>query len=220
MENAAFDLDQAGQTVRRPVARRRLFAAFGLALLLPLLSIGSASADEETETFIRTLGDKAVVQLTGDDLTDAERAERFRTLLLEHFDVPQIGQYVLGRYWRTATPEEQAEYLQLFEDYLVVSYSQRFAEYTGEAFEVASSRTQSDNLELVRSYVVTRSGEKAKLDWIIERQGGDLLILDLKVEGLSMSETHRSEFASVIQNNGGQVSALLDAMRKKVAAAS
>ena len=218
MEHPAFDLAQAGHAVRRPVARRRLLAAFGLALLLPFLPIGTASADAETETFIRDLGDKAVGQLTGDNLTDAERAERFRGLLLEHFDVPQIAQYVLGRYWRVATPEEQAEYLQLFEDYLVASYSQRFAEYTGEAFEVVSSRTQSDNLELVRSYVVTRSGEKAKLDWIIERQDGTLLILDLKVEGLSMSETHRSEFASVIQNNGGQVSALLDALRKKTGA--
>ena len=218
MENPAFDLAQAGHAVRRPVARRRLLAAFGLALLLPVLPIDTASADEETEVFIRDLGDKAVGQLTGDNLTDAERAERFRALLLEHFDVPQIAQYVLGRYWRVATPEEQAEYLQLFEDYLVSSYSQRFAEYTGEAFEVVSSRTQSDNLELVRSYVVTRSGEKAKLDWIIERQDGTLLILDLKVEGLSMSETHRSEFASVIQNNGGQVSALLDALRKKTGA--
>lgn len=219
MENAAFDLAQPGRTVRRPVARRRLLAALGLALLLPFVPIGSAAADEETESFIRDLGDKAVGQLTGDDLTDAERAERFRTLLLEHFDVPQIGEYVLGRYWRSATPEEQAEYLQLFQDYLVVSYSQRFAEYTGEAFEVVSSRAQSDNLEMVRSYVVTRSGEKAKLDWIIERQDGELLILDLKVEGLSMSETHRSEFASVIQNNGGQLTALLDALRKKTGGA-
>jgi phospholipid transport system substrate-binding protein len=218
MKNAAFDLAQAGQTARRPVARRRLLVAFGLALLLPMVPVGHVWADEETESFIRDLGDKAVGQLTGEDLTDAERAERFRALLLEHFDVPQIGEYVLGRYWRVATPEEQAEYLRLFEDYLVASYSQRFAEYTGEAFEVVSSRPQAE-LELVRSYVVTRSGEKAKLDWIIERQGGELLILDLKVEGLSMSETHRSEFASVIQNNGGQVTALLDALRKKTGGA-
>jgi phospholipid transport system substrate-binding protein len=219
MENAEFDLGQAGQAARTPVARRRLFAAFGLALLLPILPIESVAADEETEAFIRDLGDKAVGQLTGDDLTDAERGERFRGLLLEHFDVPQIGQYVLGRYWRVATPEEQADYLQLFEDYLVASYSQRFAEYTGEAFEVVSSRTQADGLELVRSYVITRGGEQAKLDWIIERQDGVLLVLDLKVEGLSMSETHRSEFASYIQNNGGQVAALLDALRKKTGGA-
>jgi phospholipid transport system substrate-binding protein len=202
-----------------PVARRRLIAAIGFCLLFPALSAGTAAADQDTETFIRDLGDKAVQQLTGEALSDSERAERFRALLLAHFDVPQIGQYVLGRYWRTATPEEQAEYLKLFEDFLVASYSRRFAEYTGEEFEVASSRTQTDNLELVRSYVVTRNGEKAKLDWILERQGDGLMILDLKIEGLSMSETHRSEFASVIQNSGGKVAGLLDALRKKTGGA-
>ncbi len=219
MKNPVFDVVQAARLAGHRVRRRPLLTAIGLALLLPAFPIGRAGADEGTETFIRDLGDKVVTQLTGAELSDAERAERFRTLLLAHFDVPQIGQYVLGRYWRSATPEQQTEYLQLFEDYLVVSYSQRFAEYTGEAFEVVSSRTQSDNLELVRSYVITRSGEKAKLDWIIQRQDSELMILDLKVEGLSMSETHRSEFASVIQNNGGQVAALLDALRKKTGGA-
>ncbi|MEX1108902.1 MAG: ABC transporter substrate-binding protein, partial [Dongiaceae bacterium] len=73
--------------------------------------------------------------------------------------------------------------------------------------------------ETVRSHIVTGNGEASKLDWILERQGSGLRILDLKVEGLSMSETHRSEFASVIQNNGGKVAALLDALRKKAAGA-
>jgi phospholipid transport system substrate-binding protein len=200
-------------------SRRRVLAAFGLSLLLPFVSGGSAAADQDTEAFIRNLGDQAVTELTDDSITDADRAERFRALLLEHFDVPTIGKYVLGRYWRTATEEERGEYLKLFEDYLVASYGRRFAEYTGEKFEVASSRTEAENLELVRSYVVTNNGEKARLDWILERHDDGFQILDIKVEGLSMSETHRSEFASVIQNSGGKIAGLLDALRKKASGA-
>lgn len=203
---------------RTGFSRRMLVAvALAIALILPAIGAGTARADAETEGFIRGLGDKAVGQLTGSDISDADRAERFRSLLLSHFDVPKIGQYVLGRYWRVATPEEQSEYLALFEEFLVRSYSQRFSEYTGEKFEVASSRANGD-LELVRSYVVTRNGEKAKLDWILERSDNGLMIVDLKVEGLSLSETHRSEFASVIQNNGGKVAGLIEALRKKVGA--
>ncbi|MEX2297548.1 MAG: ABC transporter substrate-binding protein [Dongiaceae bacterium] len=216
---AIFDRISAGYG--RPngsgLLRRSFLRALGLVVALPLLA-NAAAADEEAETFIRSLGDTAVNQLTAPDLSNAERNERFRELLLSHFDVPQIGQYVLGRYWRSATPEEQSEYLGLFEDYLVASYARRFAEYTGQEFEVISSRS-SDGLETVRSHIVTGNGEAAKLDWILERQGSGLRILDLKVEGLSMSETHRSEFASVIQNNGGKVAALLDALRKKAAGA-
>ena len=197
--------------------RRSFLRALGLVVALPLLG-NAAAADQESEAFIRDLGDTAVNQLTDPELTDAERGERFRNLLLSHFDVPQIGKYVLGRYWRSATPEEQSEYLALFEDYLVASYARRFSEYTGQEFEVVSSRS-SDGMETVRSQIVTGSGEAARLDWILERQDGGLRILDLKVEGLSMTETHRSEFASVIQNGGGKVAALLDALRKKAAGA-
>ena len=200
--------------------RRHILGAMLLALALVLPSAGSiAAADQDSEAFIRDLGSKAVGQLTDDALSDAERSDRFRALLLEHFNVPEIGKYVLGRYWRSATEEERAEYLELFEDYLVVSYARRFAEYTGEKFEVSSSRTESSGLELVRSFVITDGGEKAKLDWILERQDGSLQILDIKVEGLSLSETHRSEFASVIQNSGGKVAGLIDALRKKTGGA-
>jgi phospholipid transport system substrate-binding protein len=197
--------------------RRSFLRALGLLVALPLLA-NAAAADQESEAFIRDLGDTAVNQLTDTGLTDAERGERFRNLLLSHFDVPQIGKYVLGRYWRSATPEEQTEYLALFEDYLVASYARRFAEYTGQQFEVVSSRS-SDGMETVRSQIVTSNGEAARLDWILEHQDSGLRILDLKVEGLSMTETHRSEFASVIQNGGGKLAALLDALRKKAAGA-
>jgi phospholipid transport system substrate-binding protein len=219
MKYSPFEAADARPAFRTGMPRRALLAAAGMALLLPALSAGTAAADPDTENFIRELGDKAVTQLTGTELSDSERAERFRALLLAHFDVPKIGKYVLGRYWRSATPEEQTEYLALFEDFLVASYSRRFAEYTGEAFEVTSSRPEGDGLELVRSFVLTPNGEKAKLDWILERQDAGLMILDIKIEGLSMSETHRSEFASVIQNSGGKVAGLIDALRKKASGA-
>ena len=206
-----------GRSSGAGLLRRSFLRALGLVVALPFLA-NAAAADQESEAFIRDLGDTAVNQLTDTGLTDAERGERFRHLLLSHFDVPQIGKYVLGRYWRSATPEEQTEYLALFEDYLVASYARRFAEYTGQEFEVVSSRS-SDGMETVRSQIVTGSGEAARLDWILERQDSGLRILDLKVEGLSMTETHRSEFASVIQNGGGKLAALLDALRKKAAGA-
>jgi phospholipid transport system substrate-binding protein len=206
-----------GRPTGTGLLRRSFLRALGLVVALPLLA-NAAAADQESEAFIRNLGDTAVNQLTDPGLTDAERGERFRNLLLSHFDVPQIGKYVLGRYWRSATPEEQTEYLALFEDYLVASYARRFAEYTGQQFVVVSSRS-SDGMETVRSQIVTGSGEAARLDWILERQNSGLRILDLKVEGLSMTETHRSEFASVIQNGGGKVTALIDALRKKAAGA-
>ena len=53
-----------------------------------------------------------------------------------------------------------------------------------------------------------------RLDWRVEDAGG-LKIADLIVEGVSLRTTYRSDVASVIQNNGGKVAGLIDALRQK-----
>lgn len=196
--------------------RRRILA---LCALLCALAIGRglAVADADPAAFVQHLGEQAITSLTGDDVTASVRNERFRTLLKQNFDVPAIGKTVLGRYWRAASDEERSEYLRLFEDFLVVNYAKRFAEYSGQKFQVKSVRNGSDSLVTVQTLVKPPGGgEAARLDWLVRDQAGDYKILDLKIEGISMSETHRAEFASVIQSSGGKVSSLLDALRNNV----
>jgi phospholipid transport system substrate-binding protein len=184
----------------------------------PLGLIGrSVAATSNPADFIRHLGDEALSQLIGSDLTKAERADRFRKLFVANFDVPAIGKTVLGRYWRIATPEEQQEYLKLFEDFIVGNYAQRFGQYAGEKFTVSTVRDDGDDLHTVNTLIARSNGQSARLDWLLRNDGDSYKILDLKIEGISMEETHRSEFASVIQNNGGKVSGLIEALRKKTA---
>jgi len=179
--------------------------------------VRSASAATDPAEFIRQLGDEALAQLVGSDITKAERAERFRKLLVANFDVPAIGKTVLGRYWKTATPEEQQDYQKLFEDFLVGNYAQRFGQYAGEKFTTAGVREEGEGMHTVMTLIARPNGQTARLDWLMRDDGDSYKILDLKIEGISMSETHRSEFASVIQNNGGKVASLIDALRKKTA---
>jgi phospholipid transport system substrate-binding protein len=201
------------------IARRALLigatALSAVALTGPLVRSASAAADPAE--FIRQLGDEALAQLVGSDITKAERAERFRKLLVANFDVPAIGKTVLGRYWKTATPEEQQDYQKLFEDFLVGNYAQRFGQYAGEKFTTAGVRDEGEGMHTVMTLIARPNGQTARLDWLMRDDGDSYKILDLKIEGISMSETHRSEFASVIQNNGGKVASLIDALRKKTA---
>ena len=41
------------------------------------------------------------------------------------------------------------------------------------------------------------------MDWLVRPDGGAYKVLDFKIEDISMPETHRSEFASVVRSNGG-----------------
>ena len=64
--------------------------------------------------------------------------------LLRDFDVPGIARFVLGPYWRVASEPEKQEFRRLFEDYIVRVYSERFAQYRGEALRVTGSRSDPE----------------------------------------------------------------------------
>src|SRR3954468_15177737 len=69
------------------------------------------TAGPEASEFITRLAERAIEGLTERDLPLPERLARFRKLLNDGFDVPQIGRFVLGRYWRVASEDERGEYL-------------------------------------------------------------------------------------------------------------
>jgi ABC-type transporter MlaC component len=43
-----------------------------------------------------------------------------------------------------------------------------------------------------------------------------LTVSDISIDGVSMALTRRSEFAAIIQSNGGQVAGLLATMREAI----
>jgi phospholipid transport system substrate-binding protein len=187
---------------------------FAVALAFVAAPAGADDANSAASAFMQSLGSKAIAELTNPDVPQPEREARFRTLLDQHFDVPAIAKFTLGRYWRTATDEQRAEFTKLFEDFIVQSYSTRFSEYHGESFQVAGSTTDQTGITVVHSKIDMPSSEDIRVDWHLRARDTSFAIVDIVVEGVSMAVTQRSEFASVIQSRGG-VAGLLDALRAK-----
>lgn len=207
--------------------RRQVLAALTAASAWVMLP-GSGEAQAESaarsavpaaESFVSALAARGIASLTSADIGQAERARRFRALLVENFDVPTIGRFVLGRYWRTASDMERADYLRLFEDVMVTIYSARFAEYSGEQIRVMGSRTTAEDDIIVASVAVLprQSQDPLSVDWILRRDGAGFRIMDVRAEGVSMAITQRDEFASLIQRYGGTITALLATLRQRFA---
>lgn len=167
--------------------------------------------------FIENLADEAIAALTAPDISRNEREARARALLADNFAVPAIGQFVLGRYWRVATEEQRTEYLQLFEQLIVSTYIDRFSRYSGEKLQVTRATTDTASGDVVVYSQITRpAGKPIEVGWRVRPVGSSFKIIDVYVEGVSMGLTQRSEFASVIRNNGGNVDALLEEMRRRI----
>jgi phospholipid transport system substrate-binding protein len=207
------------------INRRHLLAACGAWAALALVPRAWAQAPgnkpvPEAATFIADLTDKAIAGLTKQNLPLEQRAQEFRAIFTQNFDVPAIGRFALGRYWRTASEEEKAEYLKLFEDFIVGTYSARFGDYSGEKIKINGTRLGDEGevtvfTELQRS---GNSGPPYKVDWRLRRDGSTFKIFDIIAEGISMSVTQRDDFSAAIQRSGGKVSGLIASLKEKTAA--
>lgn len=195
------------------ITRRILLAA---ALVLAGGAPAPASAAPDPAAFIKDLGNQALAVL-GPQISRAKRQARFRALFRRDFDVPAIARFVLGRYWRVATPMQQREFVTLFENYVVMAYSSRLSQYSGEVLRVVGSRVKPGGAVVYSEIVSPHHTQPVKVQWRLTRNDGQYKISDVVVEGISMAITQRSEFASVIQRHGGQVQGLLAMLRAKVA---
>lgn len=197
----------------------RLTRSFLIVLLgATLFAATPAAADELADgakAFIQDLAQKAIDTLTATQPDTAEREARFRVLFNQNFDVPAIGQWVLGRYWRQATESERKEYLHEFEAFVVKTYADRLKDYSSERLKVLDSIRRDGNV-IVQSVVMRQGSEPPiRIEWRVIHPDQRYLITDVVVEGVSMAQTQRSEFSSVIRRNGGSVQGLIAALKDK-----
>src|SRR5262249_5592097 len=149
-------------------------------------------ANPAASAFMQSLANSAIQQLTDPTVSQGERRARFHQLLDAHFDMAAITKFILGRYWRTATEDQRTEFRRLFEDFLVQTYTARFAEYHGGGFEVTGSTVNGD-ITIVQMKVHLPAADNARVDWHLRAAGNSFRIVDIVVEGISMAVTQRSE---------------------------
>jgi phospholipid transport system substrate-binding protein len=189
--------------------------ALGLAAAQPALA-QAQTYPQQAAALVSSLGTEAIETITQTGLAESDRVARFRALFVKGFDIPAIARFVLGRYWRTSSPEQQAEFMRLFENMVVQTYAQRFREYSGQQLKVTGAREEGDNRAIVTSQVINpKGGQPVRIDWRVAKTEGGDKIYDVLVEGVSMSVTEQQDFGSVIQRQGGSVDGLLAQLRTK-----
>ncbi len=199
---------------------RLIGAAF--LMLAALCSVRPALADaaDPASHFIADLGSRAIGILSDKSLATEDRRQQFHVIFVNHFDVPAIGKFVLGRYGRSATPEQMDAYQQVFQDYVVSTYNTRLTSYAGQTLDVIGSTPGEEGRTIVKSRINQPAAgtPPIQVDWVVTGAEGGFKIIDVVIGGVSMALTQRSEFGSVIQSGGGTVDALITRLRDQVAA--
>ncbi len=201
----------------RHVLRYLVVAWLGVTLLAASPDGSRADDAVAAAAFLASLTNQAIEKLTDASLPVMERERSFRGLFRANFDIPAIGRFVLGRYWRKARPEVRKDFLSAFEKIMAQAFTSRFAGYADTKFEVVSVQALTRVGQFkVRSRIAPTENEVYLVGWLVEHKNGRFRVLDVVAEGVSMAITLRSEYASVIRRSGGRVEGLVAQLREHI----
>jgi phospholipid transport system substrate-binding protein len=192
---------------------RRLFLLSTSLMLLPSFRPALATTEAGATEHIDKLGQQAFSDLGQSGMSLEEREAVFAQTLRKGFDLPLIARFVMGKYWRRATPEQRDDYVDLFGRFVIKTYSQHLGGFAGSAFEIVGAKPIGKKDVLVRTVVQRKSGPPVKAGWRVREIKDQHKIVDVMVERISMAVTQRQEFASILKRDG--VEGLLQILRAK-----
>jgi len=190
--------------------KKKLFAFFLIFLISPfkLLAI-------EPDIFVQSTVNRAS-KLLSDNISKEQKINELKKIAKDTVDIRGIGFYSLGAARKNLNAEDKQEFMILFEQYFLKSFSSRLAEYTNPEIDVNNKEVLDKNYTIVNSVLkATDERPEIKIDWrIYTRNPENPLIRDLVIEGLSLARTQKEEFASVLNSNNGDIKALFDTLKK------
>ena len=152
----------------------------------------------------------------GDAKALRERKSEILSIVDEYFNFEEMGKRALGRPWKEQSPENRLEFIKLFKQLLFNTYISRVERYTGENEKAFyDSEKLEGDYALVRTHITLPGNQSVTLDYRLHQENGQWKVYDVVVEGISLVENYRSQFASILSN--GTFDVLLRKLREKVA---
>jgi phospholipid transport system substrate-binding protein len=189
-------------------SRRAVFCLAVAALAAP-----AQAADGPAAALIEKASSEVIALIKSK--TGRDREQGIRAILLTYFDLPFMGQSALGIHWAATPPPQRERFLKAVVSAEARAYSERFGRYGGQTLAVGRVSTRPNGVTMVDSKLSQTSGQPIVIQWELRDAGQGLRITDVKIEGVSMVMTRRSDFNSYIQNHGGKVEPLIEELEKR-----
>ncbi len=179
-----------------------------LATLLLLLNSAWAMADASSaQDLVQQTSEQMVSALKAEQGTIKSNPARVYALVdqivLPHFDFQRMSSLVLGKYWRTATPEQQAQFTQEFRNLLVRTYATAMTEYSGQQINYLPLKAAPDATDVtVKTEILQPGGPPVQVNYSLYQKDADWKVYDVVIENTSLVTNYRGSFADQIRHTG------------------
>ena len=186
-----------------------------LVIIFIFCSISTSLLSIEPDVFVQSTVNRAS-KLLSENISKDKKIEKLKLIAKDTVDIRGIGFYTLGVARKNLSNDDKDKYSILFEDYFLKSFSSRLAEYTNPEINVLGKEVINKNYTIVNSLLKgTNERPEIKINWrIYTKDPKNPLIRDLIIEGLSLARTQKEEFASVLNSNNGDITALFKTLEE------
>jgi len=185
---------------------------FAVLLILPLQVLAGDAKDTVAAQIDKMLAKMQTPEFKGME-RDAKLNE-ISTVINEVFDWQELSQRTLGREWKKFSPDQQKEFVTLFEKLLEGIYADRILAYTQEKIEFGKETELKKGRVEVESYIITTDNKKVPLFYRMTDKSGQWRVYDVVIEGVSMVKNYRGQFRQILSNKKPED--LLQTLREKV----
>jgi len=190
--------------------------------LLFLCMAGGASAQQEApDALVKRISQELLELAKTDQQIQAGNQQRImevvQSKIIPHVNFQRMTAMASGRFWREATPEQQAALTTEFRLLLIHTYSGAITQIRNQKLDFNPFRADPDDTEVeVRTSVVQARGEAMQLNYRLEKTANGWKIYDVNILGAWLVETYKGSFATEIGKSGfdGLITTLADRNRR------
>lgn len=187
-----------------------LVGSLGLASHVPW-----AAAGEPMEKVRQTV-DTVLTIVNNKALQPQERRTQIRQAVLQRFGFEEMAQRSMGQHWRSLTPQQRQEFVELFTDLLERSYMSRIESYKAGPQGVRYLKEGiEDDRAVVHTEILSERDLAAMVDYKLLHKDGDWKVYDIVIEGVSLVNNYRIQFNTIILKDS--YAGLVKQMRTKLA---
>jgi phospholipid transport system substrate-binding protein len=181
-------------------------------LILPLQVLAAGAKDTVSGQIDKMLAKMQTPEFKG--LERGAKLTEISTIINQVFDWQELSRRTLGREWKKFTPDQQKEFVGLFEKLLEGIYADRILAYTQEKIEFGKETELKKGRVEVESYIITTDNKKVPLFYRMTNKSGQWRVYDVVIEGVSMVKNYRGQFRQILSKKKPED--LLQTLREKV----
>lgn len=186
--------------------KRSLFPSVIVLLLSVTASAEPSTHDLSPQELVRDTSSRMLAALRDERQVIAENPGRLYELVsdivLPYFDFEKMSQWVLGKNWRQATPEQRTRFVDQFRNLLIRTYGTALSDYADEKIIYLPFNDAGDQRKVTVRTEIEQGGTTIPIFYSMYNSEQGWKVYDVAISGVSLVTNYRSTFASIIRSEG------------------